>query len=233
MLAVSDADVDGPSTFVVDCGGDVVQRLLQCGVSPERIAALCVTHRHPDHVSGFPLFMEKIWLAGRERSIPVCGIKSALDQTRRSWEAFEPVHRDWDVPPIDWTEVDHAPDTPLWSAHPWNVVASPVDHGETPNVGLRIEHVPTGRVVAYSCDTAPTDAVTELARDADILVHEANGIGDGHSTAEDAAFIAARAGVKRLLLVHLPPGDKSEALADARHVFSETDLGEEAGSYAI
>jgi ribonuclease Z len=232
MLAFTDAAVER-STLVVDCGGDVCQRLLANGVSLESIRALVVTHAHMDHASGFPLFMEKIWLDGRERPIPVVGIEAALAQAQRSWDAFAPVHTEWDAPPIDWQSVPHTPDADLWSDDVWTVTASPVDHGSQPNVGLRVEHPATGLVVGYSCDTAPCDAVVDLAQDADVLVHEANGVGDGHSTAAEAATVAKAAGVGRLLLVHLPPGDKRDALRAARNVFPHTDLGDEGAAYPL
>ena len=231
MLAVTDDD-SPQNTLLVDCGGDVLQRLQACGPSIDSVSGLIVTHAHMDHTSGFPLFMEKIWLDGRDRPIPVCGIEPALAQVQRLWDAFEPVHEGWDdIPPIDWHEVRHKRDARVWTQAPWTVTAAPVDHGDMPNVGLRFEHNPTDRVIAYSCDTAPTSSVVHLARDADVLVHEANGVGDNHSTAAGAAEVAAEADVDRLLLVHLPPGDKSEALREARSIFPHTDLGEELGTY--
>jgi ribonuclease Z len=231
MLAFSDAAAG--STLAVDCGGDLVQRLLAAEIPLGTLDALVVTHAHPDHVSGFPLFMEKVWLSEREQALPVCGIENALAQTRRSWDAFAPVHADWDVPPIDWRTVAHAPDTTLWDGAPWHVTAAPVDHGDMPNIGLRVEHRPSGSVAAYSCDTAPCEAVVTLARGADLLVHEANGVGDTHSTAAEAASIARHANAEALLLVHLPPGDKSDALREARAIFPNTRLGNEEGAYPL
>ncbi len=230
MLAVSDAHAGEASTLVVDCGGDVVQRMLAAGLPLGDLAGLVVTHSHPDHVSGFPLFVEKIWLSGRTRAMPVCGIAPALDQARRCFATFDT--SGWDLPPLDYRTVAHAPDAVVWEAAPWHVTAAPVAHF-VPNIGLRIEHVRTGRVVAYSCDTEPTDAVIDLARDADVLVHEATGAGPGHSSAVQAAEQAQAAGVGRLLLVHLPDGDLGPALADARAVFPDTDLGDELGAYGF
>ncbi len=232
MLAFTDDTVDR-STLVVDCGGDVGQRLVASGISLDSIRALVVTHAHMDHTSGFPLFMEKIWLDGRDRSIPVVGIEPALAQAQRSWDAFAPVHTNWDAPPIDWQTVPHTPNADLWSDDVWSVTASPVDHGSRPNVGMRVEHVESGAVVGYSCDTAPCETVVDLAQDADVLVHEANGVGDGHSTAAEAATVANAANVGHLLLVHLPPGDKRDALRAARNVFAHTDLGEEGGAHPL
>ncbi len=233
MLAVSD-DATPSNTLLIDCGGDVLQRLQACGPSIDSVSALIVTHAHMDHTSGFPLFMEKIWLDGRVRPMPVCGIEPALAQVQRLWDAFEPVHEGWDdLPPLEWRPARHKRDALIWGEAPWTVTAAPVDHGDMPNVGLRIEHAPADAVLAYSCDTAPTSSVVHLARGADVLVHEANGTGDGHSTAAGAAEVAAEADVDRLLLVHLPPGDKTAALHEARTIFPHTDLGEELGTYAF
>ena len=220
-----------PSTLVVDCGGDVVQRLMAAGIDLATIDALIITHEHPDHVSGFPLFMEKIWLSGRRRPIPVCGIAPALRQARRCFETF--ATDSWEgLPEIQWHEVAYESETTVWADARWRIQASPVVHG-VPNVGLRVEHRPTGKIVAYSCDTEPAEAVEHLARGADVLVHEATGATPGHSSPEAAAQAAARSGAGRLLLVHLPPGLNEDGLRDARAVYSPTALGTEGGSYEV
>ena len=227
MLAVS----DGASTIAVDCGGDLVQRLLAAGLDLDTLDALVLTHEHPDHVSGFPLVMEKLWLAGRRRPLPVHGPKTALSQARRIFEQFNT--SGWQgLPEIQWHEVELEPGAGVLTSDAWTVTATPVEHS-VPTIGLRFESA-NGRTVAYSCDTAPSERVVELARDADVLVHEATGHMPGvHASAEEAAEIAGRAGVHRLLLVHLPPGLSDDALGDARKWFTETELGEELGAYEL
>ena len=237
--AVSDAHrtttmlafTSGKSTLVVDCGGDVVQRLLAAGIPLDNIEALMVTHEHPDHVGGFPLFMEKIWLAGRRRPIAVYGIEPAIRQARTIFEAFNT--STWTgMPSIDWHEIPLKPDSPVLHDGTWRVTASPVKHA-VPTIGLRVEETSSGTIVAYSCDTEPAPSVVDLARNADILIHEATGEGRGHTTKEHAARAARDAGAKRLLLVHLPPGVRDADLADARKLFPETELGEELGAYTF
>lgn len=226
MLALADESSGHPSTLLVDCGGDVVQRLQEAGASVQDIAGLIVTHAHPDHTSGFPLFVERMWLYEHHDEIPVAGIEAALDQVQRLWDAYASITTGWDIPAIDYRVVPYEKDARVWDDTTWTVRCAPVDHGIY-NVGLRFEHKPTGRVAAYSCDTAPCEAVVELAEGADLLVHEATGAMDGHSSAADAARAARDAGADRLILVHLPAGDKTAALREARNIFPHTDLGSE------
>lgn len=215
---------DGAS-IVVDCGGDVVQRLMASRVDPSDIEAMIVTHEHPDHVAGFPLFMEKIWLLGRRHPLPVYGIRPALDQARRAWEAFHT--GGWDgVPDIRWHEVAHEPGAAVLENERWRITAAPGIHG-VPVIGLRVESAGEG-VAAYSCDTAKSDDITALSRGASILVHEATGTHQGgHTTFAEAAEVARDAGAGRLLLVHLPPGVSDEDLREAQAIFPGTRLGED------
>ncbi len=223
MLAFS----DGGRTVVVDCGGDVVQRLQTAGIDPASVDALILTHEHPDHVGGFALFMEKVWLAGRTTPIAVYGIEAAIDQARRLFETFNT--RRWTgLPEILWHEVALEENAAVYEDDVWQITASPGDHS-VPCVGVRVRHRETGRVCVYSSDTRPTPPIARLAQDADLLVHEATGEGYGHSSALQAAHVAADANAGRLVLVHLPPGLTDADLTDARAVFADVRLGVEGG----
>ncbi len=224
MLAVS----DGVSTLVVDCGGDVVQRMLQAGIDIETITGMVVTHEHADHVSGFPLFMEKIWLSGRKRPIPVYGIGPALEQAWRCLAAFNLTHHD--LPEILWNEVGHEEGATVLNDASWRISVAPGNHS-VPVVGVRIESCASNGVVVFSSDTEPCESIERLSRNADILVHEAGGSGTGHTSALEAARVAARAGVRHLVLTHLPPDVSDSELALARSEFPPTELALELGTY--
>jgi ribonuclease Z len=88
-----------------------------------------------------------------------------------------------------------------------------------------------GRKVAFSGDTRPCPALARAAAGADLLIHDstfastnqARAILTGHSTAAEAAGIAAAAGVHELILTHLSSRHESlpERLAEeARAVFT-------------
>lgn len=229
MLAVESEH----SLVLIDCGGDLAQRAFSVGAHLERLSALIITHSHPDHVSGFPLFMEKLWLFGRDEPLEVCGIPSAIDQARRSFETFDT--SGWaGMPEIRWREVLPEEGADVWSDESFVITAAPGTHG-VPVTALRIEDRAGGGVVAYSADTEPSDAVVRLAAGSDILVHEATGRFAGHSDAEQAAGVAARAGVGRLILVHLPPAERlgPAGILVATERFERTEEGVEGGSYSF
>jgi ribonuclease Z len=94
-----------------------------------------------------------------------------------------------------------------------------------------------GKAVAYCTDTRPFDGTIKLARDVDLLIHEATYTEDlvqeareyGHSTAAQAAFIARDAGARRLLITHYSTRyhDVSPLVEEARAVFPDTILAQE------
>ncbi len=94
-----------------------------------------------------------------------------------------------------------------------------------------------GRKVVYSGDTRPTENVAELARNADLLIHDGTlddeltdkAYEDGHSTASQAAEIANKAKVKWLILTHISARYKNAdvLVEQARKIFPKTDIAED------
>ena len=217
--------IEGESFVLVDCGGDVIQRTLQAGLDPANLKMLIISHEHPDHVSGFPLFMEKIWLSQRRRPIPVCGPRAALEQARRIFEAFDT--SGWKgLPEIEWRVVSLEENAAVWSDDEWRITASPGKHS-VPVIAIRVKARDGGTTIVYSSDTEPDAAVERLASGADLLVHEATGNLKGHTSASAAAELARRAGAKRLVLVHLPPRSDENDLSRAREIFPDLGIGED------
>jgi ribonuclease Z len=225
--------LEGPSGIVVvDCGADVVQRLLVHDLDPLRVAALIVTHEHADHVSGLPLMVERLWMAGRREPLPVIGIAPAIAVAQRLHDAFDT--RDWPgYPGIDARTIPHEEGSLVLEDRDWRITSAPGTHS-VPVIGLRIETA-RGAVVAYSCDTAYDPRIVAMARNADLLLHEAAGEGPMHTTPSQAAQVADEANVDRLVLVHLPHGfdEDGPEMVRARGRFPRLDVGFDGARYEL
>jgi ribonuclease Z len=99
------------------------------------------------------------------------------------------------------------------------------------------------RSYAFCSDTMPSEKVIETVSGVDLLYHEATFADDHeeqalvsfHSTARQAARVARRAGVGRLLIGHISGRYETadRHLAEAREEFTETYLAEEGSRYAV
>jgi ribonuclease Z len=106
-----------------------------------------------------------------------------------------------------------------------------------------------GRKVVISGDTIPCEAVSHLAHEADLLIHESTyvhaqlelAVRSAHSTALQAATIASEARVKQLILTHISPryddpdGEWTgeQLLAEARQTFPDTLLAADFWQYEV
>jgi ribonuclease Z len=188
-------------TLLIDCVGNPVSRLDQAGIDPLSIDDLILTHFHPDHVSATPLLLMDLWLMGRERPLNVFGLGTVIDRVKKMMDLYD--WQTWDgFYPINFVELNDQDQNLFINQDGVKLWSVPVCH-MIPGIGLRMEF-PEGSLV-YSSDTGPCDQVINLARGADILIHESTGEGHGHSSPAQAGQIAQKANVRTLYLIHYPP----------------------------
>jgi ribonuclease Z len=129
------------------------------------------------------------------------------------------------------------PEGPLWGRiHRGEPVTLP--DGRVIDPAVLVGERRRGRRIVLSGDTRPCPATVEMARDADLLIHEATfgeeesarAVETGHSTAREAAEVAREAGARRLVLTHVSarysrdPGDLER---EARAVFPRTTVAKD------
>lgn len=105
-----------------------------------------------------------------------------------------------------------------------------------------------GRKVVYCTDTIYCDSAVELAKDADVLIHEATFAHQDaqmaferlHSTSTMAAQVALAAGVKQLIMTHISPRyapgnllGVNDLLEEARAIFPQTQLAYDFLTYEV
>jgi ribonuclease Z len=203
---------------LVDSPGNPVMRLRQIGVEPNTITDLIMTHFHPDHVSGVPLLLMNMWLLGRREQLNIYGLEHTVRLMEQLLVSFE--WERWQEYPVEIKRLRNKQMTLVLEAPDFRIVSFPVTH-YVPTIGLRFEFPRSGKVVAYTSDTAPTANVAWLAQGADILLHEAAGAAEGHSSAAQAGEMARQAKVKALYLIHYPTGgrDSSGLVREAQQHF--------------
>jgi ribonuclease BN (tRNA processing enzyme) len=193
--------VEGPGKLLLDCGPGVLASLRESRTVPDSIA---ITHWHLDHCGDL---IPWAWLnayspgagAGRpELWVPPGGLE-ALETFASYWGVPQMWQRAFE--PREYAEGE------AFEAAGFTVEAVRLPHYTMLAFGFRVRDPESGRVLAYSGDSAPTAELAELARGADLFVCEAtlaDGTTDGdvrgHLTAEEA--LAAADG--RVLLTHRP-----------------------------
>jgi ribonuclease Z len=212
--------------ILVDCGGSPAGRLRRVGVDPLALTHVVVTHIHADHAYGLPSLVHGLVMLGRTDPLEVACRLEHVDALRQLLELFGVWQR-----PGAFTTVLRGIALQIgaraFETGPFAVRTAPNDHGRLANFAIRVDASGAGSTV-YSSDTAPCDAVVDLARGAETLIHEATfphrhrGRFGVHSTAREAGEVAARAGVRRLILTHIEAdyhGDVAALADEARAAF--------------
>jgi ribonuclease BN (tRNA processing enzyme) len=212
----------------LDAGSGTLARLLaRCSLAD--VDAVWLTHLHPDHWTDLPLAIHAIAVGAAERPkpLPVYG--------PRGWASAVGVDLHWhgdDYAPL-YAE-DQLSNGQVIEVGDVSVRSAAVEHGiET--YALRVEA--EGVSLAYSADSAPCEALIELARGVDLFLCAAGTMTTSaiHPNPRQAGEMAAAAGVKRLLLTHLRPGtdpEQARAMAQARFA-GHVEVASEGAEYEV
>lgn len=198
------------TTLWVEAGPGTMAEL-QRHVRLEDVDAIWISHLHPDHCSD--LLSVYQWRFTAEPPLPLLPVYGPPGWAQRI-EAFLPNGRPGLLSGV--FDIHELRDHGTSVLGDLTLTSRSVPHS-VPGFGLRAEQ--DGRVFAYSGDSGPCAALTDLARAADLFVCEsgyatsAPGQAPFHCTPEDAGRTASAAGARQLLLTHLAAGLPPEAAA--------------------
>ena len=234
--------VDG-TVVQFDCGRRTMDNLMRAGINPMDVDYLFFTHLHFDHIATYDYFVVSSWISGRRTPFKVYGPQGT---TKMSNGAIYNMHEmdvryvkalvsNWPEasiePPVSEAPVEVLDCEPgvIVETDLFKVTATATPHIAYPDMkslGYRVDSR-HGSVV-ISGDTAPSPNMVELARGADVLVHEcvvpdfgmteggkfsASQFHDeatmnqrtGHTSPTALGKLAQEARVKKLIATHLPP----------------------------
>jgi ribonuclease Z len=228
--ASSQVVVVGNEPLLFDCGPGAGMNLMKAGISPVLINRIFLTHLHMDHCLELPSIVFGSYLMGKKNEVQLYGPAGTVDFCKLSfWEVYAYVPEIVRI--VRKGELQITPTEAyqgiVCQTDSYRVLSTPVEHGLR-TLAYRIE-TKEGTVV-ISGDTRPSNSVVELARGADLLIHECSVLDDEakfaqdsyHSTASEAGAVAEQAGVERLVLTHLFPqlkGRDDEIVQSVRRSF--------------
>ncbi len=209
---------DSPcSSYLLEAGG--FRLLVDFGTGAmsalQRFASLhCVdgvllTHLHADHVFDACMYVV-VRRYAPDGALPPIPLYAPAGAPQRLACAYGGP----DEAPLDDVYDFHTLTPGTQNIGPFLVTVDRVNH-PVETYGVRLEH--DGRVLAYSADSAPCEALIRLAQGADAFLCEASYLDgednppDLHLTGREAGEHATKAGVGRLLLTHLVTAWGSEA----------------------
>ena len=192
--------------WLVDCGATAVPGLAACGVGSDDVDGIVLSHLHGDHFGGLPfLLLDCLFVARRARPLTIVGPPGTRARLAAALEVFYP---GFDA--VTWSferrVVEIAVGRPT-ALDGLGVVTTEVDHPSgAPSTALRLDD--GRRVLAYSGDTAWTDALVGVAAGADLFVTECCGYDRSTPTHLDWATLRPqlpRLAARRVMLTHMGP----------------------------
>ena len=227
----------GDIALQFDAGRGTVIRLAEAGCAPAFVTALLLTHIHSDHLIDLADVTMTRWLQQQvHRTGPLHIVATEGDAAHFVEHMFDlwendirlRTHHVGAKPPEFVLHTFATPSEPtvVWrnGDNSVTVEAVAVHHEPVHDAVAYRVRTPDG-VVVISGDTRVCDEVEQLARDADILVHEAcrkTALGDSikgtvfetifsyHADSVPLGGLAQRAGVKHLAVTHLIPSPRTE-----------------------
>jgi ribonuclease BN (tRNA processing enzyme) len=230
--------------YLVDAGDGVTRRLADAGIDPREIGTIFITHHHDDHTAGLGTLLSIAWSRTRTKPINVYGPPRTADLVKAAVQYFSisaeiRIADGGRTVPISQVLVGHDVGTGMIYQDA-NIKVTAVENshfafhkgpaaGKHKSYSYRFET--TDRVIVFTGDTGPSDALTELAKGADLLVagteqfknrmHQMTNDGrwqvmtpdeqagirqqaaQAHMEPEAVGKMAARANVKTVVLTHL------------------------------
>jgi ribonuclease BN (tRNA processing enzyme) len=203
----------GDTRVWVDAGPGTLANL-QCHITLHDVDAIWISHLHLDHCGDLLAAFYALAYGNLGTRTPIPVYAPAGLERRLAGFFDRPDMAEILAPHFVFHELH---DGHTVTVNDISLRAAAVNHG-VEAYGLRAEHA--GKILAFSGDTGPCAALDQLADSVDLLLCESeadhwdSNTLQVHHTPEDTGALAARAGVKRLLVTHVGPTLTPETATD-------------------
>lgn len=222
--------------FLIDCGEGCQQRLRQMHLGFLKIEAVCISHIHGDHVFGLFGLLSSMAMFNRTESLKVFG-PPALGPILRFWQSYFGEGCNYE---IEFHSLQNKGLECIYENKFLKISAFPLSH-KIECYGYRFDEIISARALsegrksrsyAYCSDTMPFADLENYVRGVSVLYHETTYLKDmndraqkhAHSTTADAAGLALRAGVGKLLVGHYSSRVRDRELFqnECREIFEQS-----------
>lgn len=222
FLGVGEAfDENHPNTSIfiddigllIDCGYSSVSSIWKSGIQ-KKIDTIYISHFHGDHTFGLPALLLRYFEEKRSEPLTIIGAKGVEKYIRDMTALAYSTHMDRLSFDIIYLDIDRDTKITLNNA---KLSFAKAEHKES-SYAIRIDH--EKKSILYSGDTGYSKEIVDLAKDIDLLVHEAytyqkekenNGLVN-HSSFLSVGLSASNSGCKKLALVHISRSSRNIAL---------------------
>lgn len=213
---------------LIDCGSGVLAAV-QNYTELRELDAVIITHYHTDHVADIGVLQHAamVGMQLKEWETPLAIYAHDRDAAGFENLSYKGV-----------TEGRALKVSKPIQIGPWEVSFCETVH---PVYCLALKFSSNGKSAVFTADTAWKDELVDFSAGADFIAAESNlyekyvGIIQGHMSGGQAGELAAKAGVKRMVLTHLPQyGNLQEILESAKNNFSgDIEFAEIGKTYRI
>jgi phosphoribosyl 1,2-cyclic phosphodiesterase len=165
------------AAYVLDCGLGVTDRYAETGIPFGALRSIFITHHHFDHNVEYGPLLSIGWVQGMPLTVKTYGPpplkQMTADYIRSMRTTIDFWAEDLKMKPLETVDVTEVPGAgPVMQDDNVKVSSVVVNHPPVkPALGYRFDF--HDRSIAFSGDTTPLDAVAQMAKGADVLVHEA------------------------------------------------------------
>jgi ribonuclease BN (tRNA processing enzyme) len=231
--------------YLIDAGDGAVRRIARAGYDFRQVGKVFITHPHSDHTNGLATLLNAQWEFARREPTDIYGygvealVKGAIAYLTPNAEVrwsegkrikMTDVYRGHDIEPGAVYQDANVRVTAVENTH-FNFPPDDPARGKYRSYSYRFQT--PDRVIVFTGDTGPSEALTQLAKGADLLVTEVNvteevielqkrngswqaktsaeqegwikHMREEHITPEQVGQMAAAAAVKTVVMTHFTP----------------------------
>ena len=231
-------------SFLVDCGEGVLLTMQRLGVHTSRLYNIFISHLHGDHCFGLIGLLTTLGMLKRTQPMHIYA-QPDLEKLLTPLLDYHANDRQYD---IIFHHINPRKNEVIYEDRTVSVETIPLKHG-VPTCGFLFKEThriknedgtfgyETRKRYAYCSDTMYSEKIIPIIEGVDVLYHESTFLKEHgarskevmHSTAAEAATIAQKANVGKLILGHYSAREEDHSLflQEAQPIFENCVLAEE------